>query len=376
MQAIIALAIPFFFLAIAIEVRAARRAGVQAYRFADAITDLSCGVGNQVMALLFGAALLGAYAALYDRFTLVRFEDGSPWPWVIGIVGVDFLYYWWHRFSHEVNVLWAAHVVHHQSEDYNLAVALRQALFTSFTSVPFYLPLVFLGVPAPVYAASIALSLVYQFFIHTELVRRLPAPIEYVMNTPSHHRVHHATNPEYLDRNYAAIFIVWDRLFGTFEPERAPCVYGTTKPFESFNPIWANLAYFGDLARVMRRRHGLVAKVGVLFERPGWNPAKGRVELPPFTPREAYRKFDVEPPSRGVKVWVALQFAIAGVALTGLLLVAADLSPLQLYAAGACLFAATLAWGGLLERRAWGRMLEGARVAASVAVVAWIVLAR
>ncbi len=134
----IAVAIPVFLAAIGAEVWVSRRRRLPAYRFVDAVTDLGCGVGNQAMALVFTPLLLAGYAALHAHASLVHFAPGSPWPWVIAFVGLDFVYYWWHRFSHEVNLLWAAHVVHHQSEDYNLAVALRQALFTGFTVIPFY----------------------------------------------------------------------------------------------------------------------------------------------------------------------------------------------------------------------------------------------
>ena len=371
MQLIIALAIPLFFAAIAVELFAARRRRMTPYRFVDAITNLSCGVGNQVVSLLFGAVLLTIYAALHAH-AFVRFAPGSPWPWIIGIIGTDFLYYWWHRDSHELNVLWAAHVVHHQSEDYNLAVALRQGLFTSFTSLPFYLPLALLGVPPEISAACIAINLLYQFFIHTELVGKLPASIELLMNTPSHHRVHHATNPEYLDKNYAGIFIVWDRMFGTFEPERAPCVYGITKPFASFNPLWANFHYFPDLAGLLRSRRGLRAKLAVLREPPGWNPLSKRVELSAFKPREQFVKFDAPQPTRALKIWVTLQFALVVSSLMILLIVKDRLTPLQIYAAGCCIFAATLAWSALLERRGWGRLLEAARLCASIGVGLWI----
>ena len=199
----------------------------------------------------------------------VRFAAGSPWPWVIGLLGYDFIYYWWHRLSHEINVLWAAHIVHHQSEEYNLAVALRQAWFTPLTGVPFYSVLAFLGVPPTVFFVSAAVSLLGQFWIHTELIPKL-GPLEWFLNTPSHHRVHHATNPEYLDRNYGAILIVWDRLFGTFVSEQEPCVYGITKPFGSFNAIWANFHYFDEIAKLARSCTSWRDRSLAFFRRPGW----------------------------------------------------------------------------------------------------------
>src|SRR4051812_7775689 len=161
--------------------------------------------------------------------------------WLVAIAGVDFLYYWWHRLSHRVNLLWAAHVVHHQSEDYNLAVALRQSVTTSATLFPFYALLAFAGVPPLQLAVSTSLSTLYQFWIHTELVPRVPW-LERLLNSPSAHRVHHAINVRYLDKNHAATLMVWDRLFGTFEPETEAPVYGLTRPLASFNPVWSQLA--------------------------------------------------------------------------------------------------------------------------------------
>jgi sterol desaturase/sphingolipid hydroxylase (fatty acid hydroxylase superfamily) len=211
----IALAVPFFFLLIGLELLVARARRQRVYRFTDSFADLGCGVAQRVVLLLFEASLLAVYALLYEHGRLVTFAPGSPWPCVIAIVGVDLGYYWWHRLSHEVNFLWAVHAVHHQSEDYNLAVALRQAVLSPITVMPFYLPLAVLGVPVLVYFIVVALSTLYQFWIHTELVGRMGV-LEHLVNTPSLHRVHHGVNPEYLDKNYAATFICWDQLFGPF----------------------------------------------------------------------------------------------------------------------------------------------------------------
>jgi sterol desaturase/sphingolipid hydroxylase (fatty acid hydroxylase superfamily) len=215
----IALAVPMFFVLIGLELAWAKRRGVKVYGFTDALTDLSCGITSQVVLLVRAAAQLGAYAWVYEHARLFTIEP--TWlAWFVAFVGVDFLYYWWHRLSHEVNFLWAAHVVHHQSEDYNLAVALRQAVLTSWTALPFYLPLAVLGVPVAVYAIVHALSTLYQFRIHTQLVGRIRGPLDWILNLPSHHRVHHAINERYLDKNYGAMLIVWDRLFGTYAEEK------------------------------------------------------------------------------------------------------------------------------------------------------------
>jgi alkylglycerol monooxygenase len=159
---LIALAIPLFLVFIGVELAVAWRRRVQPYRLLDALVDLSCGVTQQTVNLFFAAGLLALYTFVYDH-RLVGFAASSPWPWLIAFVGVDFFYYWWHRLSHEVNFLWAAHVVHHSSEDYNLAVALRQGVFTNLTSWPFYFPLALLGVPPLVFVVMQSLSTLYQF---------------------------------------------------------------------------------------------------------------------------------------------------------------------------------------------------------------------
>ncbi|MDX2008537.1 MAG: sterol desaturase family protein, partial [Myxococcaceae bacterium] len=197
---LIALAIPLFFVGIGLELAVARRRGLSVYRLGDAISDMGCGVVQQLVSnLLGGWVLLAAYDALFAHRLV---ELPTAWlPWVAALLGVEFAYYWWHRLSHEVNLLWAAHVVHHHSEDYNLAVALRQSVTTWITTMPFYLPLALLGVPTLPFAVMLGLSTLYQFWIHTELVPPL-GWLEKWLNTPALHRVHHAINPQYLDKNH------------------------------------------------------------------------------------------------------------------------------------------------------------------------------
>ena len=361
----IALAVPFFFVLIGVELLVARARGRSVYRLADAIGDLGCGVAQQVVLVFAGAGLLAAYAVVHDRWRLHTFAPSSAAPWLLAFVAVDFVYYWWHRLSHEVNVLWAAHVVHHQSEDYNLAVALRQAVATSFTSLPFYLPLALLGVPTVVYATVSAFSTLYQFWIHTELLGKL-GPLELVLNTPSHHRVHHAVNPRYLDRNYGATLIVWDRIFGTFAEEREPPIYGTVKPLGSFNPVWAQVAYWVELWRKGRTLPDGRDRVRLWLARPDWPPAAERAPL--AGPRAKYDR----PLSTGAQLWVGAWF-VPVVVVTFLMLLHANDGARGPLALGFAFVVATLAGlGGLLDGRRWARPLEAARLAAvALALIAW-----
>jgi sterol desaturase/sphingolipid hydroxylase (fatty acid hydroxylase superfamily) len=365
-QKYIAFAIPFFLVLMAVEWWIARRARRRVYRLPDALADLGCGVGQQVTLVFFAAALLQLYAALYDRFRLVTFAEGSGWPWAIAFVYYEVAYYWWHRASHEVNLLWAAHAVHHQSEDYNLAVALRQAILTSFTSLPFNLPLALLGVPTAVYAITAAYSLLYQFWIHTELVGKL-GPLERVLNTPSHHRVHHAVNPRYLDRNYGAILIVWDRLFGTFAEERERPVYGTTKPMRSFNAVWAQAQEWVEIAAKARALPRRRDRIAIWLRSPSWSPSGA----PGPTEAEVQRRVKHDAPvSRALAWYAAVQFAPV-VAATFLMLLWQPAPPAALAVAAGLVFWTILAVGLLLDRSRWARAIEAARLAAVVAAALW-----
>jgi sterol desaturase/sphingolipid hydroxylase (fatty acid hydroxylase superfamily) len=362
----IALAIPFFLVAMGVELWAARARRRSVYRLGDALADLGCGVGQQVTLVFAGALLLGGYGWVHAHAGLVTWRSAAV-PWLIAFVWVDFAYYWWHRLSHEVNLLWAAHVVHHQSEDYNLAVALRQSILTSYTVWPFYLPLALLGVPTVVYATAVSFSTLYQFWIHTELVGKL-GPAEAVLNTPSHHRVHHAVNPRYLDRNYGAISIVWDRLFGTFVEEREAPVYGTTKPMGSFNPAWAQVHGIVEIARKARALPRRSDRLRMWFASPAWNPLAG----PPPTEAElrARARYDVPLPL-ALRLYAAVQFAPL-IAATFFMLLWQYTAPRAPMAAAAVLVFWTLAsLGALLDGRRWGVPLEiGRLVALGVAIVA------
>ena len=360
---LIALAIPAFFLFIGVELLVARRRRVRIYRLSDALADLGCGIGQRAVLVLGGAAVLGIYALVHEHARLFTFVPGSPWPWVLAVLGVELGYYWWHRLSHEVNLLWAVHVVHHQSEDYNLAVALRQAILSPLTVLPFYLPLAVLGVPLLHFVVVESLVTLYQFWIHTELVGRI-GPLEAVLNTPSHHRVHHAVNPQYLDRNYAGTFIVWDRLFGSFAPEREPCIYGVSHPLRSFNSAWAQVqpwaALLGDAARAPSLREAVRFLFASPEFRPAWVGPTGALRGQPGTPET---KYDVRP-GRARAAYVFANFVVL-IAATFALVMWGEGVPLAWRIAGVGLVLLTLlTLGGLLELRRWAPALEAARWAA------------
>jgi alkylglycerol monooxygenase len=351
-------AVPFFLIVILLELYFDRRRGTLRYRRAAMWSDLAAGSVSQVFDLLLKAACLPVYVWLYER---ARLFDPTPTPWLhwaLALVGVDFLYYFWHRAGHEVRALWAIHSVHHQSEDMNLAVALRQPAFQAPSVVLFFLPLALLGVTPGVLMFAYTANLIYQFFIHTEAVRSL-GPLEWVLNTPSHHRVHHGRNPQYLDKNYGGILIVWDRLFGTFTPEREAPSYGITTPLASFNPLWANLIEFVPLLGQTRELHGGRGMIRLWLG----HPALTLPSSPKAAAAPALGKY--EAPSHQLAPYVYWQAVLLFVGQNSAFLFvahAAPRSPLAITWAALAVLWSAVALLGFLEQKRWVRRGELARV--------------
>lgn len=229
------------------------------------------------LALFIGLTVLflGAFyvTTFYYAFQFAILDIEINWLTVaICVVLADLAYYWEHRFMHRVNLAWATHTVHHSSPFFNISVAYRFGPMDSFWPVFFHIPLVVLGFNPIVVLFAEVIVQVYQTILHTESVRKLPRPVEWIMNTPSHHRVHHGSNPKYLDKNYGGIFIIWDRMFGTFEEEQEQVVYGLVRPINSINPIIAFLHGFYRLAKAVWEMKGVRNKIGVMFGPPGWKP--------------------------------------------------------------------------------------------------------
>ncbi len=261
-------AIPFFLVTMLGEAiwLTRRRTDLAPYEKGDFWANIAMGLGSLVIGVFTGLAFGWAAQAIEPHRVLDL--DGAL-AWAVAIVGWDFTYYWSHRFSHEVRVLWASPVQHHSSRLYNLSVALRQE-WGEWLRLPMYLPLVWLGVDPLVVAVAASINLVYQYWLHTEVIERLPGWFELVMNTPSHHRVHHGSQSLYLDRNYGSILIVWDRLFGTFQPETERVVYGLTTNIDSHNPLVIASHEAVDIARDLRLATSWSDRLGFVFRGPGW----------------------------------------------------------------------------------------------------------
>jgi len=269
MQDLTFYAIPAFFALMLLEGAVSAWKHRAAYERHDTAASLAMGVGNRIIFVAMHGVTYGLLFLLYEH-RLLDLGTGLA-AWVALVVVEDFTYYWFHRGSHEVRFLWAAHVNHHSSERYNLSTALRQSWTTPFTELLFYWPLPLLGFHPGMIAAQKAVSLLYQFWIHTELIDRL-GWLEWIINTPSHHRVHHGANVEYLDRNHGGILIVWDRLLGTFEPERTPVRYGLTKNIDTFNPFRIAFHEWAALARDVRHARTWRERLGYVLLPPGWSP--------------------------------------------------------------------------------------------------------
>nr|WP_199158522.1 sterol desaturase family protein [Pedobacter sp. ASV2] len=347
----IALSVPVFFILIGIEVVYNFYKKLNYYRLNDSIANLSQGIGQQLTGIFMKTALFFGYKYIFEHW---RFFDlpKTIWIWIILFLGVDFFYYWFHRMSHQINALWAAHIVHHQSEEYNLTVALRQSWFQGWFSWVFYLPLALIGFDPLMFLTLSSFNTLYQFWIHTRTIKSMGI-LEYVLNTPSHHRVHHGSNPKYIDKNHAGTLIIWDRLFGTFQKEEEAVYYGITKPLASWNPIWANLHYWDDLVKVARKSPKISDKIKVFIMPPGWFPAHlGGFQSASEIDENTYQKYN---PRYHPKLigYVAIQF-IATLIIASIILFSyhkMDSTPLI---SGVIYCILTLiTCGALFEQRKW-----------------------
>lgn len=290
--------VPAFFVMITAEYVLSRVRGQDLYRFQDTVTSLNAGLVSQFVNVMGGAFSVYMYSLMVAQFGLFTWDQNGVWLWVLAIVLYDFCYYWVHRAGHEVNLFWASHLIHHSSEDFNLATALRQSATGFYFKWAFYLPLAILGIPTKVFVVVALIDLLYQYWVHTQLVGRLGF-LEGVLVTPSNHRVHHGQNDYCIDKNYGGIFSLWDRLFGTYADERADekVIYGVRKPLRSWDPVWANVQHYLVIYRLARAGRSWREKFMHIFGPPrsalhleavGEKPFDTAAFMPfatPYTPR-------------------------------------------------------------------------------------------
>ena len=351
---IIVLATPVFLGLIALEIGWGLARGRNTYRLPDAVNSIGLGVLSQISAVFTRLLRIGLYTAAFEHIALWRHDAfWTAWyGWLLALLFYDLCYYWLHRMGHESAVLWAAHVVHHQSQHYNLSTALRQTSSGALLGWIFYLPMALAGVPPAVFAVVALIDLLYQFWVHTEHVPRL-GWFDRWFCSPSNHRVHHAVNDAYVDKNYGGILIVWDRLFGSFKDEdpREPAVYGTRSGLKSWDPLWANAEVYWALAQDSWHARRWSDKLRVWIKPPGWRPADvtARFPKPAFDLQAARERYEPAV-TRGVLWFAGVQFA-ALLAGTAAFLWQADSAPL-LHSA---------LWFGVLTVALWalGALLQG-----------------
>ena len=361
------LAVPLYILLILLELAYERWSGRHTYRLADAVTSIDTAVLRMLLEGPLRLLLVVPYAWLYEHARLWTLDPASPWTWLLGFVAVDFCFYWAHRSLHRYNLLWGAHQPHHSSEDFNLSTALRKGAFQTAFDWPFYLPLALLGLPLPLFLVLLGTQLVYQFWIHSQHVGRL-GMLEWFMVTPSNHRVHHGQNDRYIDKNHGGVFIVWDRLFGTFADETEAVRYGVTTPVRTFDPLRLQFSWWRLLWADAMATRSWWDKLRLWWMPTGWRPADVRAR--PW-PKMGAEKFDC--PSQAGLRWYALAQFVAINALTLVYLASVKqagwLLPLLL---GPLILFGCVSLGWLFEgRRALWR-LEAVRLALLAAfALAW-----
>jgi sterol desaturase/sphingolipid hydroxylase (fatty acid hydroxylase superfamily) len=377
---LIALAVPFFLVAIIIELLVNWRKRKGYYRSNDAINSISAGMLDTTLGYFTKVLPMIGWGFALQNLSL--FEMPLSWfdaslrglaLWALAAIAWDFLYYWFHRFSHEISILWAAHAVHHQSEDYNLSTALRQTSTGFLFGWVFYLPLFLIGFPLEIVLTVNAVNLLYQFWVHTQLIRSL-GPLERVMMTPSHHRVHHAQNERYIDKNYGGMFIIWDRMFGTYEPEsdEEPVIFGVRKPLESWNPFWANLQVYDYLLFDARKAKRWQDKIGVWFRRTGWRPADVEEAYPKrSSDLQRFEKFD-PPIATTMSRYAIAQFVVAIIVILWIGDVYAKQGAQAVLIPCIGLWLLLLSLGLLNEGRASARALEFLRLFVVVPLLLWL----
>ena len=370
MNQLLLISLPVFALLIAAECLYGWKIGRPTYRVNDAISSLSQGLLSQAIAVCTKLFQIGLYSIVFTKMAVFPKLAwwGSAWGWLVAIVLFDFCDYWLHRAGHEIAILWAAHMVHHQSQDFNFSTALRQESFVPLLGWMFYVPMALLGVPPEQFAVAGLIVLLYQFWIHTEHIGKL-GWFDRIFSSPSNHRVHHAVNPQYINKNYGGMLVIWDRLFGTFAEENEPCVYGTQKPLASWDPLWAVTAGYASLGQDALRTRRWQDKLRIWIMPTGWRPADvaradnvATAEMPRY-----------DPPLKGAQVvFVACEFIVLAAITAALLLREEGID--ELHAVVLCVVIAAGLWiiGAVLQSRI--RIMAALLATAPLVAVAGFVL--
>ncbi|GAB3809820.1 sterol desaturase family protein [Spirosoma humi] len=364
----LALAVPLFLFFMGLEYLVAKRQGKSYFRFNSSVANLNVGIAERLLDTFTTGAFYFVYEYLHRHYALLDIR-ASVWGWLALLIATDFIWYWYHRLAHEINIFWAVHVVHHQSEEFNYTVSARITVFQAVVRTGFWAILPIVGFPAEMITGVLLIHGLYPFFIHTRTVGKL-GWLEYVFVTPSHHRVHHASNPQYLDKNYGDMFIIWDKLFGTFAEEKEEPVYGLTRQLDSHSFLWQHFHGLLEVVVAMRRTPDLRAKAAVLFGRPDTvDPAIREKLEQQFLSADAAGRSAVHNSSRRFRGYVSGQLAgILAILFVFLLIERSVPASLQLLTSLFILLT-VINCGALLEQRRWVLYLEFGRLA-----VLWLAL--
>lgn len=348
----IALAVPLFLFFMALEYRYALKKNRTVFHWQQSIANLNVGIAERLCDLLTSGSFFFVFAWIHRHYALFDIKPSLP-AWLLLFLATDLVWYWYHRFGHVVNLFWSAHVVHHQSDDFNYTVSARITLFQSALRGLFWSLLPLLGFPPDMITLLLLIHGAYPFFTHTQMIGKL-GWLEYLLVTPSHHRVHHSSNPQYLDKNYGDVLIIWDKLFGTFKAEDATPVYGLTQPLNSHSFLWQHFHFVMELLVAVKREPGLWSKCKLLFSKPD----KVDASIRPVLERRFLRNKVPAPPSLRLLRLITLQTALTLTILFCTILFSHYLQPLQLLTAALFILLSVIATGAMLEQKKWVFPLE------------------
>jgi len=349
-------AVPLFLGLMGLEYLVARKTGKNYFGFASSVSNINVGIAERLLDTFTVGIFYFVYEFLYTHFAIFDIKSGLL-LWFSLLLLTDFIWYWYHRLAHEVNFLWAAHVVHHQSDDFNYTVSARITVFQAFARMCFWSVLPVIGFPPAMIISVQLVHGIYPFFIHTRTIPKLGF-LEYIFVTPSHHRVHHASNEHYLDKNYGDVFIFWDKLFGTFIVEKEEPVYGLTKPLDSNSFLWQHFHFILEIIYTVKQTKGFREKLKVIFGRPD----KIDPEIRPQLEKRFLTQHKAKGKSVYLKVYIIWQVAVILVVLFCFLLLEHYVPALVQVLVSLVIFLTLINTGAIMEQRRWVFYLEYARL--------------
>ena len=360
-----AFAIPFFLFFMGAEYLYSKRKGKSFFHFAESVANINVGIAERLMDIFTMVPFYYFFVWVHDHFALFDLKANAV-SWVLLFLLTDLVWYWYHRCAHEINILWAAHIVHHQSEDFNYTVSARITVFQAFIRCLFWGVLPFIGFPPEMITVFLLIHGIYPFFIHTQAIGKL-GWIEKIFVTPSHHRVHHSSNENYLDKNYGDVLIIWDKMFGTFTEENEQPVYGLTKPLKSYSFLWQHFHYLLELYVGVKRAKGFKNKWKVLFGKPETADPRIRTYLEKFfLKHKVYLQ-----PTRAHKHYIIFQTMLSLLLLFCTIFFYEQLSLAEVLFLTFFLMISLVNTGAILEQRSWIFYLENIRLAIPAVWIWW-----